>query len=111
MRSFGLVGVSLAVLLGPGLAAGGPVVVRSAGRLPSPAEFAATFKPAPTSPGGPYEVFLEHPFTRAPVKVAFTLPPGAPRKVSGSKLRLAFDYGKRKVVVRFFRDGRVQVRY
>ena len=55
---------------------------------------------------------LVHPFTGKPVKVAFTLPPGAPRKVRASRHALTFDYGRRDVVtIRFLRDGSVRVRY
>ncbi len=71
-------------------------------------EFASSFKPLST--GGQYKVMLRHTFTGEPVKVAFTLPPGTPKRVTAGKLRLEFRYGKGKpVVVRFYRNGTVQV--
>lgn len=70
-------------------------------------QFMSTFRPL----GGNYEVVLRHPLTGTPVKVAFSLPPGAPRKVRVFKRRLVFDYGRRSVVVRFYRDGTAEVRY
>jgi len=69
-------------------------------------EFAASFRPV----AGTYEVMLEHPRTHRPVKVCFTLPEGAPRKVRVNRLKLEFDYGRRKVTVRFFHNGTVRVR-
>jgi hypothetical protein len=72
----------------------------------TPAQFANSIKPG----GGTYEVVLEHPFTGAPVKVTLTLPPGTPRKVRVSRLRLQLDYGRKVITVRFFRNGTVQVR-
>ncbi len=80
--------------------------VRVSARAPTPREFAASFRPAP----GAYEVVLEHPFTGRPVKVAFTLPEGAPRNVRVNRLKLEFDYGRYSVTVRFFRNGTVAVR-
>jgi hypothetical protein len=74
--------------------------------VPTPAEFVASFVPA----GGAYEVVLRHPFTGRPVAVRFTLPEGRPRKVRVSRLRIQFDYGRKRVTVRFFRDGTVRVR-
>jgi hypothetical protein len=74
--------------------------------VPTPAEFVAAFVPA----GGNYEVVLRHPFTGLPVKVRFSLPPGKPRKVRASRLRIVFDYGRKRVTIRFFRNGSVRVR-
>src|SRR5207248_2907670 len=71
-------------------------------------EFASSFRPR----AGEHEVLLLHPLTGKPVKVGFTLPPGTPRKVRVTRRALTLDYGRRDVVViRFFRDGTVRVRY
>src|SRR5581483_946720 len=84
-----------------------PVV--SAARAPSLADFAATFRPAPT--GGRYEVVVQHPCTCCPVKVCFCLPPGCPRKIRAFSNALEIRYGLCKaVVVRFLPDGSVRVR-
>jgi hypothetical protein len=84
-----------------------PVV--SATRAPSLADFAATFRPAPT--GGRYEVVVQHPCTCCPVKVSFCLPRGCPRKVRACSNSLEIRYGLCKaVVVRFLPDGSVRVR-
>jgi hypothetical protein len=74
--------------------------------LLTPAQFAGSL---PTA-GGTHQVLLEHPFTRAPVKLTLNLPPGKPRQVHVSRLRLELDYGRQVVTVRFFRNGTVQVR-
>jgi hypothetical protein len=72
-------------------------------------EFASSFKPSES--GGKYEVVLKHPTTGKPVTVSFNLPPGTPKKVTAGRLRLEIHYAKgRPVVVRFFRNGNVQVR-
>jgi hypothetical protein len=68
-------------------------------------EFAASFRPQP----GNYEVMLLHPYTRCPVKVCFTLPPGCLKEVEVDRNELQFDYGKFEVEVRFKRSGRVEV--
>jgi hypothetical protein len=69
-------------------------------------EFASSFRPVP----GPHEVVLVHPVTGAPVKVAFTLPPGSPRKVRVLRRQLDFVYPRHNVAIRFPRDGSVRVR-
>jgi hypothetical protein len=74
--------------------------------VPTLAQFAAGFTPQP----GRYEVVLLHPATGQPVKVAFTLPPGMPRRVRVFPYRLAFDYGRHDVVLVFQRNGGVRVR-
>ena len=66
-------------------------------------EFAATFQPLP----GNYEVMMIHPFTRRPVKVCFSLPPGRICEVDADRSELRFDYGKWELEVHFKRDGRV----
>jgi hypothetical protein len=71
------------------------------------AEFAAAFRPI----SGDHVVYLLHPYTKEPVKVAFTLPPGAPRKVKVFKHSMFFHYKKHTVSLRFFRDGSMRVRY
>jgi hypothetical protein len=72
-------------------------------------EFASSFKPSEA--GGKYEVVLKHPTTGKPVTVSFNLPPGTPKKITAGRLRLEIRYPKgRPVVVRFFRNGNVQVR-
>jgi hypothetical protein len=81
-----------------------PAVVLPAVKAPTPAEFAASFQPAP----GAYRVTLLHPFTCCPVEVCFTLPPGCPR-VEVNKRQLEFDYGKHEVRVNFRRNGSVEV--
>jgi hypothetical protein len=82
--------------------------VKAAQSVMTVKEFAASFKALPS--GGKYEVMLQHTFTGKPVKVSFTLPPGMPKKVTAGKLRLEFRYGRgRPVVVRFYRNGNVQV--
>src|SRR5262249_48567454 len=75
-------------------------------RPPTPSEVVAAVKPR----AGSYEVDLLHPFTGKPVKVLFSLPEGAPKKVRVNKLKMEFDYGRRSVLVRFYRDGSVRVR-
>jgi hypothetical protein len=72
----------------------------------TPAEFVRSFVPAE----GHYDVMLRHPFTGKAVKVSFTLPPGKPRKVRVSRLRMQFVYGRQRITVRFFRNGTVRVR-
>jgi hypothetical protein len=79
-----------------------PVVVAAL----TPAQFAASFRAVP----GTYHVTLTHPFTGLPVKVRFTLPPGYPRRVVANRRKLEFDYGRRAVIVRFLRNGKVVVR-
>jgi hypothetical protein len=79
---------------------------RAVTRAMTPSEFVAAFRPV----AGTQEVVLEHPFTRAPVTVRFDLPPGAPRKVRVNRRVLDFDYGRRHVTIRFYRDGSVRVR-
>jgi hypothetical protein len=74
--------------------------------VPTLAQFASTFTPQP----GRYEVVLLHPATGQPVKVAFTLPPGTPRRVRLFRYRLAFDCGRHDVVLVFQRNGGVRVR-
>lgn len=69
-------------------------------------EFAATFKPK----AGRYEVDLEHPVTHQPVKVAFALPEGTPRRVQLHRRELDFDYGRKQVSIRFLGNGEVRVR-
>jgi hypothetical protein len=90
--------------------------VPSVGAAPPPqvvrplsvAEFARTFKAVPKRAS--YEVVLAHPCTGEAVKVCFDLP-GCPRRIRASKTSLEFRYGLCKaVVVRFNRDGTVQVR-
>jgi hypothetical protein len=76
-------------------------------RPPTHAEFASSFRPLP----GSYEVVLLHPFTGAPVKACFNLPPGQPKKVRVERDELEFDYGRYEVEIRFNRDGRVSVEY
>src|SRR5262245_27841466 len=76
-------------------------------RPPTHAEFARSFQPLP----GRYEVVLLHPFTHCPVQVCFTLPPGCPKKVRVERRELEFDYGRREVEIRFYRDGGVRVMY
>ena len=75
-------------------------------RAPTLNEFAATFKPAP----GRFEVVLQHPMTGQPVKVSFTLPPGAPKRVKVHKRELEFEYRGKDVTIRFLRGGEVRVR-
>jgi hypothetical protein len=75
-------------------------------RAPTLTEFAAVFKPAP----GRYEVDIEHPMTGKPVRVSFTLPPGAPKRVIVHKRELEFDYRGKQVTIRFLRGGEVRVR-
>jgi hypothetical protein len=77
------------------------------GRVPTVAEFAATFQPV----AGNYEITLQHPFTGYPVKVCLTLPPGCAKARVHHRRRLEFDYGKRGVNVVFDRRGGVQVKY
>jgi hypothetical protein len=82
---------------------------KSAKEIMTIKEFASSFKPSPS--GGKYEVVLQHPTTGKPVTVAFTLPPGSPKKITAGRLRLEIRYAKgRPVVVRFFRNGNVVVR-
>ena len=70
-------------------------------------EFASAVKPVP----GRYEVVLQHPKTRCPVKVCFNLPPGCIRKVRVNSRRIEFVYARqRDVVIRFLRNGTVLVR-
>src|SRR5262245_768352 len=76
-------------------------------RPPTHAEFARHFQPLP----GRYEVVLLHPYTHCPVQVCFTLPPGCPKKVRVERRELEFDYGRREVEIRFYRDGGVRVMY
>jgi hypothetical protein len=71
------------------------------------AEFAAGFKPC----AGTHQVVLIHPLTGQPVPVQFTLPPGIPKKVRVERRELEFDYGKREVEIRFYRNGSVKVEY
>ena len=66
-------------------------------------EFAASFRPVP----GNYEVMMVHPYTRRPVKVCFSLPPGPIRCVDADRNELRFDYGSWELEVHFKRDGRV----
>jgi hypothetical protein len=66
-------------------------------------EFAATFRPYP----GNYEVTLIHPYTRRPVLVRFSLPPGRIKEVDADPSELRFDYGSWELEVHFKRDGRV----
>jgi hypothetical protein len=74
-------------------------------RVPTVAEFAASFEPS----GGTHEVELIHPATGQPVKVAFTLPAGSPRRVIVRRRELAFDYGRNDVAIRFLPGGRVRI--
>jgi hypothetical protein len=69
-------------------------------------EFLAAFKPR----AGVHQVTVQHPFTGTPVQLSLVLPEGSPRKIRTNRRVLEFDYGRRVVVVRFFRDGSVQVR-
>lgn len=121
MRSL-LTFVAVLAVLAPAIAAGGevpvPPPVPEPDLLPVPrpvvvpappptlAQFAAAFTPLP----GRYEVVLLHPATGQPVTVAFSLPPGTPRKVRLHRYRLAFDYGRHDVALVFRRDGSVRVR-
>lgn len=66
-------------------------------------EFAATFRPYP----GNYEVMMIHPYTRRPVMVRFSLPPGRIKEVDADHNELRFDYGSWELEVHFKRDGRV----
>ena len=84
-----------------------PVPVEApATRVPTLGEFAASFQPK----GGRYEVEIEHPATGRPVRVSFTLPDGAPRRVKVHRRELDFEYAGRQVSIRFLRDGEVRVR-
>ncbi len=74
-------------------------------RAPTPAEFAAGFRPLP----GTYDVVLQHPVTCCPVKVCFTLP-SCPRKVKVHRRELVFVCPGHTVVVRFLPNGGVRVR-
>jgi hypothetical protein len=76
------------------------------GRVPTVSEFLAAFKPR----AGVHQVTVQHPFTGAPVKLSLVLPEGSPARIRTNRRMLEFDYGRRAVVVRFFRDGSVQVR-
>jgi hypothetical protein len=76
------------------------------GRVPTVSEFLAAFKPR----AGVHQVTVQHPFTGAPVKLSLVLPEGSPSRIRTNRRVLEFDYGRRVVVVRFFRDGSVQVR-
>lgn len=76
-------------------------------RPPTNAEFARHFQPLP----GRYEVVLLHPFTHCPVQVCFTLPPGCPKRVRVERRELEFDYGRREVEIRFYRNGGTRVMY
>jgi hypothetical protein len=76
-------------------------------RYPTMHEFIRSFRPA----AGNYEVVLIHPSTHHPVRVAFTLPYGQPRKVRLERDEFEYDYGKFEVEVEFKRDGRVTVDY
>jgi hypothetical protein len=71
----------------------------------TPTEFVTSFRPKP----GTYEVELLHPGTGKPVKVAFTLPEGTPRKVRLKRRAIDFDYGRQTVSIRFLIGGRVRV--
>ncbi len=71
------------------------------------AEFARVFQPIP----GHHQVVLLHPFTKCPVQVCFTLPPGCPKKVRVDRGELEFDYGRREIEIRFARNGTVRVNY
>jgi hypothetical protein len=86
-----------------------PVVPSQSGgsRPPTPAEFAAGFRPAP----GTYDLLLTHPTTGLPVRVKFTLPSGSVRSLRVHRRELEFVYRHREVAIRFLRDGRVRVNY
>jgi hypothetical protein len=86
--------------VGPAVAP--PVVAR----VPTVAEFAASFRPLP----GAYKVVLQHPVTCTPVEVCFTLPPGCPRRVRVRPRELDFVYPGHTVAVRFVHNGSVRVR-
>src|SRR5688572_30606815 len=62
--------------------------------------FAKAFQPLP----GTHRVAFVHPYTGKPAEVTFDLPPGKPQ-VRTSKRELVFDYGKKEVKLRFYRDG------
>jgi hypothetical protein len=84
-----------------------PIPVEShTSRVPSLSEFAATFQAKP----GHFEVLIAHPTTGKPVKVAFTLPDGSPRRVKVHRNQLEFDYRGKDISIRFLRDGEVRVR-
>jgi hypothetical protein len=76
------------------------------GRVPTVSEFLAAFKPR----AGVHQVTVQHPFTGAPVQLSLVLPAGSPSRIRANRRVVEFDYGRRVVVVRFFRDGSVQVR-
>jgi len=78
-----------------------PAVVR----VPTMDEFAASFKPAP----GKYEVMIVHPLSGEPVKVAFTLPEGTPKRVTVRLREIDFEYARSEVSIRFIRNGMVRV--
>jgi hypothetical protein len=83
-----------------------PVEAPAPARVPTLSEFAATFQPK----GGRFEVEIAHPTTGRPVRVRFTLPDGAPKRVKVHRHELDFDYPGRQVSIRFLRDGEVRVR-
>jgi hypothetical protein len=68
--------------------------------------FAKGFQPLP----GTHRVAFVHPYTGKPAEVTFDLPPGKPT-VRTSKRELVFDYGKKEVKLRFYRDGGHRVDY
>jgi hypothetical protein len=90
-----------------GLSTVTPAPEPEAPRAVTPGQFAAAFTPA----AGNYDAWLIHPFSGKPVRVSFTLPEGKPRRVIANRFKLEFDYGRRIVTVRFFRNGEVAVRY
>ncbi len=71
-------------------------------------EFVCSFQPT----RGTHSVVLLHPFTKCPVNVCFTLPPGC-GKVKVKKClreRIVFDFGRKEVEIVFLRKGGVLVR-
>ncbi len=68
--------------------------------------FPKAFVPVP----GAHRVIFFHPITKKPTEVMFDLPAGKP-KVTAEKRTLKFDYGKKEVIVRFYRDGGFRVAY
>jgi hypothetical protein len=67
--------------------------------------FASTFQATP----GSYEALIVHPFTGQAVKVSFTLPEGAPRRVIVHRHTIEWDYGKHFVRLNFMRSGEVRI--
>lgn len=80
----------------------GPVVYQAF----SHRDFAKMFKPVE----GTHQVTFIHPYTCCPVQVCFSLPCGCP-KVKCSRNEVEFDYGRKEVEIRFYRNGDVKVKY